>query len=273
LNATPLRARQSCGGGRQRAPCDDTTRIATRTSAPYNQAVSIPASFEAALAAISGELAADPGVDGILFFGSAARGVVTTRSDIDLYAIAPDGPAGHVGRLIEGVPVEVSIAPFAEMRELIAREVPTVVHAFATGRILLDRRGEVANLCSDAAALWARGPSALTPGGALRRRFKLTDLADDLEALAEASDAAPCDALLAAEAVRLAIDAMFATERIWTPAARQALSALASFAPETATRIRECAARGFPTALAVDLVDEALARFGGRLREYDTRHP
>jgi predicted nucleotidyltransferase len=234
--------------------------------------VSIPASFEAALASIREELAADPRVDGILFFGSAARGTVTSRSDIDLYAIVPDGPAGHLGHLIEGVPVEVSIAPLEEMRDRVAREVPTVAHAFATGRILLDRRGEVANLCRNAAALWERGPSALTPAGTLRWRFKLTDLADDLEALAETSDD-QCGALLAAEAVRHAIDAIFAAERRWTPPTRQAMSALASFAPETATRVRECAAGGFPTALAVGLVDEALACLGGRLREYDTRHP
>jgi hypothetical protein len=235
--------------------------------------VSIPASVEAALASIREELAADPRVDGILFFGSAARGAVTSRSDLDLYAIVPDGTSGHVGRLIEGVPVEISIASLEEMRECVAREVPPVVHAFATGRILLDRRGEVANLCRDAAALWERGPSALTPAGTLRWRFKLTDLADDLEALAETSDAHRGDALLAADAVRHAIDAIFAVERRWTPTTRQAVSALASFAPATATRVRECAARGFPTALAVELVDEALARLGGRLREYNTRHP
>ena len=127
-------------------------------------------SFDAALAAVTRELDARGDVVGLLFFGSAARGTAVAGSDVDLYAVTRAEARGHLGRVVGGVPVEVSFGSVAQWRGRLGRELPAVVHAFATGRAIRDETGGALDaLRAEAAALWARGPRAPAPAPRRRR--------------------------------------------------------------------------------------------------------
>jgi hypothetical protein len=226
-----------------------------------------PSRFEAALAAMSAELSARSGVVGLLHFGSSQRGEAQEHSDVDLYAITSGESSGHIGRRVLGVPVEVSFGSVAQMRARIEREAPAVVHAFASGSVLLDRSGQLRGLCEAASALWARGPTPLSEKALLVWRFRLTEMALDLE---DMTAEAPSGRLAGADCVRLAIEAFCAIERIWLPPLRHAFGKVAERDSSFASRIALCAAGGFPALRALGVADALLARIGGRLEDYDT---
>jgi hypothetical protein len=231
-------------------------------------AVDLPAAFQQALDTVVGELTTRRDLVGILFFGSAARGDVRAGSDVDLYAITAQDIRGHVGRHVGGVPVEVSFGSLEQMTTRVQQEVSVVVHAFATGRLLMDvTDGALRALCEEARITRDRGPSAAPASALLRFQFHLTDFVRDLEAMPEHSAAT---ALMASECVRMSIEALCATERLWVPPMRSALVTLYSTHPAIAELVRHCADRGFSGSLAVELADQVLERLGGRLDSYDT---
>jgi hypothetical protein len=228
----------------------------------------LPPSFRRALDVMRTELTERPELVGILFFGSAARGEAGRGSDLDLYAITSQDARGHLGRLIDDVPVEVSFGSVAQMTAQIRNEQTTVVHAFATGRLLLDRTdGALEALCREARELWTRGPGPVTPSAILRFRFHLTDLVRDLEAMPERPAAT---ALVGSECVRLALEALCATDQRWMPSTRKVLDTLGDEYREVIRIVRQCADSGFPASLAVQAADWVLCRIGGRLESYDT---
>ncbi|MDQ2667279.1 MAG: nucleotidyltransferase domain-containing protein [Gemmatimonadota bacterium] len=150
----------------------------------------LPAPFQMALETIVDELATAGDLIGILFFGSAARGEARPGSDLDLYAITSQDARRHLGRSIVGVPVEVSFGSIAQMTAQVREEVPTVVHAFASGHLLLDHSdGALLALCHEARSMWERGPSSPAAAALLRFQFHLTNLARDLEVMPERSAA------------------------------------------------------------------------------------
>ncbi|MGI9090678.1 MAG: nucleotidyltransferase domain-containing protein [Gemmatimonadaceae bacterium] len=214
------------------------------------------------------ELAACPDVAGVLFFGSAARGTVAPRSDIDLYAITYADAGGHLGRRIHNVPVEVSFGSVAQMEAMMRREQPIIVHAFATGLVLLDRTdGKLASLCTEAMTLWESGPSPIAASAALRFQFRLTDIVRDLEDMPDRSVATT---LVGAECVRLALETFCAVKQIWMPPMRDVLATLQERDATFGALIRECVEAGFPGSAAVQIGDLVLVMLGGRLDSYDT---
>lgn len=228
----------------------------------------LPPAFQRALDVVLAELIARSDLVGVLFFGSAARGEARVGSDLDLYALTARDCGGNLGRVLEDVPVEISFGSIDQMTAQVRRERPTVVHAFATGLLLVDHTdGALGALCSEARALWARGPSPLTSDAALRFRFHLTDLVRDLEAMPPRSAAT---ALTGSEAVRLALEALCATERVWMPPMRRVLATLDNQHAELAALVRQCADAGFTGLLAIKVCDLVLDGLGGRLEGYDT---
>jgi hypothetical protein len=229
----------------------------------------LPKPFQHALDTIVGELSAAPEVVGILFFGSAARGAPQAHSDVDLYALTSEPNTGHLGRDIEGIPVEVSFASVSQMGAHVDEERPIVVHAFATGLMLLDRtKGELTQLCRRAAALWTRGPSPIADATRLRLRFHLTDLVRDLDDLPETSLST---ALVGADCVRLAIESFCAARQLWMPGLRNVAEIVGQDDPDFGDSIRDCAAAGFSQSTSKRLALRALAELGGTLVSYDTR--
>ena len=230
--------------------------------------VDLPAPFQQALEVIVGELTARDDVVGILFFGSTARGEAQSGSDLDLYAITSQDARGHLGRLIAGVPVEVSFGSLAQMTAQVRQELPTVVHAFATGDLLLDcTDGALRALCEEAQTIWQRGPSPPSASSLLRYQFHLTDLARDLEGMPEHSAAT---ALVGSECIRLALEAFCATMHVWMPPMRSVLATLETQHPDVTALVRLCADAGFPGSLAVQVADRVLQGLGGRIEAYDT---
>lgn len=198
--------------------------------------------FEVALALVARELAARGDVVGLLFFGSAARGTATAGSDVDLYAVTRAEARGHLGRVVDGVPVEVSFGSGAQWRTRLARELPAVVQ------------------------LWARGPSTLAPEALLARRFHLTEHLRDLDGLPERG---PATALAGAECVRSAIALFCAVRRIWLPPARRAVEALAPHDPAFSASVGAAAEAGFSRAAASRVAAAALKPLGGPVTDYD----
>ncbi len=236
--------------------------------------VALPPSFQVALDHMRDELTARPDVVGVLFFGSASRGETRPGSDVDLYAITAQDSRGHLGRSIAGVPVEVSFGSVAQMTTQVRQERATVVHAFATGELLLDRTNgalpALPALRDEARALWARGPSPMSPDAVLSFRFHLTDMVRDLGAM---PDRSPATALAASECIRVAIDAFCGAEQLWRPPPRTALTVLEPHHPEMTALVRQCAEAGFTRAWAMQVADLVLAHLGGRLDKYDTSCP
>lgn len=230
--------------------------------------IDLPAPFQAALETIVRELTTRNDLVGILFFGSAARGEARTGSDLDLYAITSQDARGHLGRSIAGVPAEVSFGSVAQMSAQVRQELPTVVHAFATGHLLLDRTdGALLALCQEARTIWERGPSPPSASALLRFQFHLTDLARDLEGMPEHSAAT---ALAGSECIRLALEVLCATALVWMPPMRNILATLDGRRPDVTALVRRCADTGFPGSLAVEVADQVLRDLGGRLDAYDT---
>ncbi|CAN5911506.1 hypothetical protein BH11GEM1_BH11GEM1_16350 [soil metagenome] len=227
----------------------------------------IPDRFIAACDVAVAELSERADVVGVLVFGSVARGQATPMSDIDLYAITATDHRGHRGRVIDGVPVEVSFGSIAQFTNQVIEERAVVVNAFATGRILLDRAGGLAELSRRAAAIWSRGPAPLTADARLRFRFHLTDAVRDLE---DVRATGVESALPAAMCVQMAIDALYGVRSAWAPAPRHVVQSLRSFAPDVAAQVERCAGSGFPARLAAELACDVLQLLGGRLEEYDT---
>lgn len=225
--------------------------------------------FQYALDTTVADLCGRSDVVGILFFGSAARGRAGPSSDIDLYAITDREVHGHLGRTIRGVPVEVSFGSLARFADQVRSERPTVIHAFATGRILVDSTGGgLACLCDEARATWSAGPGAITKSAALRHRFHLTDAVRDLETMSESESAE--SAMLGAACIQLALSAFCAAERLWLPSPRHVLGVVARRDAVFAAAVRDCAQAGFPPDTAIAVADLALARLGGRLADYDS---
>jgi len=240
----------------------------TRAGLDAHVIVDLSAPFQQALDSVLGRLGARADLVGILFFGSAARGDARAGSDLDLYAITAHEAHGHLGDVIGDVPVEVSFGSLAQMAEQVRQERPAVVHAFATGRLLLDHTdGALALLCREARSLWERGPSPLAPSAALRFRFHLTDLVRDLETMPERSAAT---ALVGSRCVQHALEALCAAECVWMSSMRDVLGVLDSRYPDVTAIVRRCADSGFPASFAVEVADRVLSRFGGRLSSYDT---
>lgn len=224
--------------------------------------------FARALDAIVADLATRPDLLGVVFFGSAARGEAKENSDLDLYAITGEDTSGSVGRIAAGVSTETSFASLAQWTARVREERPTIVHAFATGRPVLDRtRGGLAALCEEARTLWDRGPSSPSPASILRFRFHLTDLVRDLEEMPEHS---PATALVASAGIRLALEAQCAMNRSWMPSLRHALADLQPHWPELIAMVERCADAGFPRSLAREVAGSVLLALGGELNTYDT---
>ncbi|MGE5672860.1 MAG: nucleotidyltransferase domain-containing protein, partial [Mycobacterium leprae] len=133
------------------------------------------------LHALLTELTAMPETDAVLFFGSVQRGQAQATSDLDLYVVTSGTEYWRAGRVLEGVEIELFFNPASKMRERLEQGDPVAIHGFATGELLLDRSGVGAKLKTLARALWAAGPRPLTEWQMATWRYRLTDLAQDIE--------------------------------------------------------------------------------------------
>lgn len=231
----------------------------------------MPSRFQTALSQALQSLQAQPDVDGILFFGSAQHGLVGPTSDLDLYVITGGEKEGTQISLRRygGVPAEVYRGTPAAWKKLMEAGRPVVIHAFATGDALLDRSGELAELSDMARKLVEAGPPALSQEAVDRWRFRLTNLANDLEDVA----GWPADErMLGAVLVSLSLEAYCELNRLWGEGPKRRLAYVERHDAELGRMARSFFAGELDRHLAHSVVDRVLAPFGGRMTTWEY-HP
>jgi predicted nucleotidyltransferase len=229
----------------------------------------MPGRFQPALEMALEELQAQPEVEGILFFGSALTGTAGPTSDIDLYVvISGAGAQPQISmRRYAGVEAEVHLAPRSFWQEQIEQLNRVILHNFATGQSLLDRSGTVAELGIMARQKIEAGPPALTPFEVDRWRYRLTDLAGDLEDVA----GQPADErLLGAMLVTRALEAYCALNRLWGEKPKRLLTYVERHDPELGRMARTFFAGAMDRHLAQSVVDRVLAPHGGRMGAWES---
>ncbi|HWI53577.1 MAG TPA: hypothetical protein VNT01_15675 [Symbiobacteriaceae bacterium] len=143
--------------------------------------------YRRALGAALAEITSDPEVIGVLFTGSVQQGRPQATSDLDFYVVTHKDHYWRDTRIYLGVKAELFINNVASMRWRITRpEEIAAAAGFATGEILLDRTGEVAELQALARQRWGAGPPALIDEQTALWRYALNDMVEDLHDVADA---------------------------------------------------------------------------------------
>ena len=226
----------------------------------------MPWRFQSALDMAVEELQACPGVEGILFFGSALTGTAGPTSDLDLYVISGHGPRISLRRYA-GVETEIHFAPLHFWQDRLEKGSVVVLHAFATGQALLDPTGMVEELAAGARKKLEAGPPAPTSFEVDRWRYRLTDLAKDLEDVA----GQPADEhLLGTLLVQQCLEAFCALNRLWGDKAKRLIAYVERHDPELGRMARVFFTGGMDRHLAHTLVDRVLAPHGGRIGVCDS---
>lgn len=223
--------------------------------------------YNQVLQAVLAEITAMPEADAVLFFGSVQRGAAQATSDLDLYVVTSGTEYWRVGRVQDGVEIELFFNPAPKMRERLHSGDPVAIHGFATGELLLDRSGVGAELAALGRELWAAGPKPLTEWQIATWRYRLTDLAQDLEdVLGEESTAR----LLAGLLVPRALEAYCELNRVWGDKPKRLVARVRELDSELAEMAADFYTRGLAPRLALAVADRVLAPFGGRIYQYES---
>lgn len=232
--------------------------------------------LQAAFEATVEELAVRPDVTGIIFFGSAQRGIAGPSSDLDFYVVVSGDIYWRVNRLCLGVEVELFHNPAGKLRQRLEAGDPVAIHALATGAVLLDRTGDVAALVERARELWAAGPRPLSEWEQVTWRYRLSDLAKDLEdGLAAGGDPTTLQHLSGCLG-DLALQADCALNGRWAEKPKRLLAQVKATSPALTPLILACfnasPACGWDerAKAALALADAVLAPFGGRISEFES---
>ena len=224
--------------------------------------------FHKALAAAMADITADPEVVGVLFTGSVQQGRPQASSDLDLYLVTHKDHYWRATRRYEGVVTELFINNVASMKWRITRpdEVASVA-GFATGEVLLDRTGEMAELQAIARARWEAGPPGFSDGQVQMLRYALTDLADDLD---DVADDPVAGRVQGAALVAKAVDGFCKLNRHWGDKAKRLVAYIADRDPILGRLLEAYYGQGLSPATAQEIVDYVLAPVGGRLTEWES---
>ncbi|GAA0517351.1 nucleotidyltransferase domain-containing protein [Deinococcus depolymerans] len=151
-----------------------------------------------------------PGVLGVLWCGSAARGEGTAHSDLDFHVLVDGDRRWRANYVVDGVPVEVFHNPVRKVRAMFAAAQGDTITMFAEGRVVMPHP-ELDALVAEARALHAAGPAPrpLTQ----QARFRLIEEVMDARALADAGD--PLHVLVACRAAELALEGLFGVRGWW----------------------------------------------------------
>lgn len=205
-----------------------------------------------------------------LLAGSAAGGVSTPTSDLDIVVILGGPPAPYRETLLHhGKPVELFAHTRDSLEEWWRREAGerrnTLADMCAQGIVLLDR-GDAEAVRRAAAAVLAAGPAALSDTEAKNRRYALTDALDDLTGADDRDERDAVAGLVLQWAAELAL----LSRRCWLGRGKWLVRRLRETDPGLADHLlaahRRCVADGDPSGL-VAVADKVLSGVGGRLTE------
>ncbi|WP_145999373.1 nucleotidyltransferase domain-containing protein [Deinococcus sp. UR1] len=151
-----------------------------------------------------------PGLLGVLWCGSAARGEANAHSDLDFHVLVEGDERWRANYVVDGLPVEVFHNPARKVRAMFAAAQGDTITMFAEGRVLLPHP-ELDALVAEARALHAAGPAPRALTG--QERFRLIEEVMDARALADAGD--PLHVLVACRAAELALEGLFGVRGWW----------------------------------------------------------
>jgi predicted nucleotidyltransferase len=224
--------------------------------------------YRKALAAAMADITADPEVIGVLFTGSIQQGRAQATSDLDLYVVTHKDHYWRATRRYEGVETELFINNVASMKWRITRPDEIAATAgFATGEILLDRTGELAELQVIARERWEAGPRPVSENQIVLLRYALTDLADDL---ADVADDPVASRVQGAALVSKATDAYCKLNRHWGDKPKRLVAYIAERDEVLGEMLKDYYSQGLPATTAFAVVDYVLASVGGRLHEWES---
>jgi predicted nucleotidyltransferase len=224
--------------------------------------------YRKALDAALAELTVDPEVVGIVWTGSIQQGIPDRTSDIDLYVVTHKPYYYRATRRYEGVITELFVNNVASMRWRITRPDQIAAAAgFATGEVLLDRTGVVAELREIARARWQAPRPALAEEQVKLLRYTLTDMADDLDDVEHDPVAAK---VVGAALVQEAMQAFCKIHRHHGAKPKRLYAYVAERDSLLGVMLRDYYERGMHPKLAQEIVDYVLASVGGRLVEWES---
>jgi hypothetical protein len=200
--------------------------------------------------------------------GSAAAGVLTEASDLDVTVLLPDGTPGAPYRESlerDGWPVELFVHTSASVRHYVGRDLvarkPTMARLVAASVPLL--AGQDPALVHECAAVIAAGPPPLTVADRDARRYLLTDLVDDLRG----GGSPPVVGAVAVATWWAAIELLLAVEGRWGGVGKWLAHELETYDAALATRFHSALVAGVAGDVdpLVRLAGEVLDRAGGPL--------
>ncbi|HEU5103103.1 MAG TPA: nucleotidyltransferase domain-containing protein [Roseiflexaceae bacterium] len=175
------------------------------------------------------ELQADPGVVGIVLFGSWARGNNRPDSDVDLLVIVEQG----FKRTVEyraGQAIEITYTTQQGAIDYWQANPDEAVELWNIARVLYDRDGTVARLRRAGDAIKANGKAPLEANQYEHAKFDAHDQLKAVEGLAS-SDPATASMLLSAKVLHLA-ELFYDTRQLWTPPPKQRLASIKDLDPD-----------------------------------------
>ncbi|WP_232664430.1 nucleotidyltransferase domain-containing protein [Pseudonocardia sp. TRM90224] len=191
-----------------------------------------------------------PDAQAAFLAGSAGTSLATASSDLDVVVVGePGGPVLRETLRYAGWPVEVFLHTPASMVEFVEREIATrrspLLHMCAEGRLLLDVDGCGVRIQEDARRRLAAGPPPLSPGEDEDRRYRITDLLDDLSDARDRTSVAFVSARLLEEIAELVLT----QDRQWLSRGKWLGRRLASLAPQLCNELVTSAASVDPMVL------------------------
>jgi hypothetical protein len=206
---------------------------------------------------------------GVLAGGSRLRSEGDTHSDLDVVAVVDRPCRKRWNFVIDGVEVETFINPPFQMRRYFEEERldgrGVMPHLCASGQIVFDPHGLMAELQAEAQAIWDAGPPPMSDQERWQFRYHVADFFRDL-ADVERSDAERAAFLIGLMLPRL-IDQHYRISGRWLSKPKRVLNDLESWDVVAARLVRQACKGQAPTSnrgIAIrQLADYVLAPLGG----------
>ena len=178
-------------------------------------------------------------VAGLVAAGSIIRGTPNDTSDFDLYVINAQPQRQLIHRIFNGVPVQFFVNPVHQVRRFFADERadggPSTAHMLATGFIMLDRDGVVAELRQEAQAI-LQSSATVSPQALMMARYHALDHYQN--ALDMAASDPTTSSMIAHRAVYDMLHYLYLTQQKFLPRDKDLLARLDADFPQVAALAR-----------------------------------
>jgi len=221
--------------------------------------------FRTALETSVASLIQQPGIVGILLFGSVARGDATPTSDIDLLVVREHEQFHVQVEPIAGISVKMVVLPGEGLEGSVTPEIQKGLRpTFADGQILFDPAGVLADLCDKMGRAIRNGPPSLPEEEFDHIRVSLTELLAEVHHSLDL----PTARLLAYNLLTTSIKCYYQIQRWWLPPLKRQMDDLEQRDCDLASigkDILSSESKGQIRDSCDQLVDYVLRDIGGRV--------